>query len=185
MDDSSTNYLALNGASKNAQKAFDAAFSNEYIHVPEDEKKAWAMSAIIHCDICRHVVAFDECKVEGLARLLFIADITSKLFETQRWYFGTGAGLLKRIAKSKGVSEKNVTDALKVLSSKYKIGKAQSHANFRNKFAYHYDENALSYLKKFGEEDANNFHELLIGFVKYSADWARFTKDLIQGGKVA
>lgn len=185
MEDSSINYLALNGASTNAQRAFDAVYSDEYQHVPEIEKTAWAMSAIIHCDICRHVVAFDECKVEGLARLLFIADITSKLFEAQRWYFGTGAGLLKLIARSKSVSDKNVTDALKDLSSKYKIGKIQNHANYRNKFSYHYDEKALPHLKKFGEENADDFYDLLSNFVKYSADWAKFTKSLIQGGKVA
>ena len=48
MEDSSINYIALNGASINAQKAFDAAFSDNYIHVPEDQKAAWLAKAYPH-----------------------------------------------------------------------------------------------------------------------------------------
>jgi len=184
MEETTKNFIALNGASVNAQKAFDAAFSEDFTDIPKGQKTSWAMAAIIHCDICRQVVTFNECKVDGLARLLFIADITSKLFEAHRWYFGAGSELLKGIARDKGLSEESIIDTLKKLASLHKIGKIQSYADYRNKFGYHYDQNALSYLKEFGDEDANDLHNLLMGFVKYSGDWAKITKSLIQDGKI-
>ncbi len=184
MEKKSKNYIALNSASINALKAFEAAFSEEFSDVPNVQKNAWAMATIIHCDICRLVVAFDECKVEGIARLLCIADISVKLFEAPRWYYGYGSDMLKQIAKSKGMSEGCIKEALKKIASEHKIGNAQKLSKYRNKFGYHYDRNALSYLQQFGEEDANEFHELLMGFAKYSGDWAIMTNNLIKEGKL-
>ena len=50
------NEKALIGASKGAEKAVNAVHAQEFASVPEDEKVAWAMAAVIHCDQCRLLV---------------------------------------------------------------------------------------------------------------------------------
>ncbi|WP_092032785.1 hypothetical protein [Marinobacter sp. DSM 26671] len=175
---------ALSGASKSAQKAFDAVDDPSFSNVPGEQKKAWAMAAIIHCDICRQVVALDECNVEGLARLLILGNIVSKLFEAQRWYFGPGRTLLKDIAKSKDIGADRLEEYLKTLGAKHKVDSIQRYSEYRNKLSYHYDENAITFLQLFSREDAEAFDALLVGFVRYAGDWAKLTKCLIQQGKI-
>jgi len=92
---------ALLGASRNAEKAFQAVSDADLAHYPANEKTAWAMAAVIHCDFCRLVIAYEECEREGLARLLSMADISSKLVEARNWYNSAGSKLLKEIAASK------------------------------------------------------------------------------------
>jgi hypothetical protein len=174
------NEKALKGASKNAEKAIDAVRAEEFAAVPADEKVAWAMAAMIHCDICRLVVAFDECEREGVARLLWMADIVSKLHEAKRWYFEKGGKLLHSIALTKSSGADVVRKKIKEIKSKYPIGKIEAYSDYRNKFGYHYDSDALSYLEKFGNEDADLFYELLIMFTRFSGDWAQLTRSLIR-----
>jgi hypothetical protein len=174
------NEKALRGASRNAQTAFDAACSEEFASIPQDEKIAWAMAAIIHCDICRVVVAFDECEREGIARLLWMADIVSKLHEAKRWYFEKGGPLLRRIGGTKGYGADYIGKKIKKIRDRHPIGEVEAFGKYRNKLGYHYDANAIDYLKEFGNEDAEAFHGLLLAFSRHSGEWAQITRSLIR-----
>lgn len=180
MNRTPTNEKALKGASRNAQKAFDALHDKAYAHVRSEEKVAWAMAAMIHCDICRLVVAFDECEREGLARLLWMADIYSKLYEAKNWYFEKGNKLLYEIAKSKSCGGEAVKARIKELKKSVPMSKIDSYADYRNKFGYHYDPDALDYLEKFGNEEADTFFEILTTFARFSGEWASLASSLIK-----
>jgi predicted Zn-ribbon and HTH transcriptional regulator len=173
------NEKALKGASSGAEKAFNAAFATELAAVSYDEKVAWAMAAIIHCDQCRLIVAYDECELEGIARLLWMADIVSKLHEAKRWYFKTGCRLLLDIATTKNCGQEYVQKAIKEIKSNHPISGIDEYADYRNKFGYHYDVNALSYLDKFAKENADLFFKRLRTFSRFSAEWISLTRSLI------
>ena len=61
------NEKALIGASKGAEIAVNAERAQEFASVSKDEKVAWAMAAVIHCDQCRLLVAYDECERDGIS----------------------------------------------------------------------------------------------------------------------
>ena len=174
------NRIALAGASKNAARAFEAVTTPEFAHVPIDEKSAWAMAALIHCDVCRLVIAFDECERDGIARLLCMADISSKLFEARNWYNNTGTDLLRGIAVRKPCGVASVNISIEHLKSAHQVHRINKYADYRNKFGYHYDAQALQYLQQFGGEDAEEFFEVLRSFVRFSGEWAQLTKSLVQ-----
>lgn len=182
MERNQRNEEALRGASKNAEKAFEAVHGKELESVPEDEKVAWAMAAIIHCDLCRLVIAFDECEREGIARLLWMADIVSKLHEAKRWYFEKGNKLLQAIAGRKSCGLDSVRKKIKKIKAEFPIGKIDAYSDYRNKFGYHYDADAVTYLQKFGNEDADAFYELLMVFTSFSGEWAKLTRALLKEG---
>jgi hypothetical protein len=172
------NRVALSGASKNAAKALEAISSTELAHIPDDEKSAWAMAAVIHCDLCRLVIALDECE-EGIARLLCLADIASKLFEARNWYHNAGTKLLRGIAERKPLGVAHVNERIERLKQVHQLHRVNKYEDYRNKFGYHYDADAISYLQRFGSEDADQFFEVVMSFVKFSRDWAQMTKDLL------
>ncbi len=174
------NKQALTGASRNAQKAIDAVSAPEFANTPAKEKTAWAMAAMIHCDVCRLVIAYDECEREGIARLLWMADIISKLHEAKNWYSKTGGQLLQDIAKTKKFGVDSVRKNIKDINAKHSIANINSYSDYRNKLGYHYDKDALDYLEKFGKEDADKFFKLLSTFVQFSGEWATLTKLVIQ-----
>lgn len=177
---SARNQTALSGASKNAEKALRAFDSPDLEHVPHDEKSAWAMAALIHCDLCRLVVTLDECQVEGVAPLLCLADIASKLFEARNWYNNAGAKQLLTIAGQKPIGASAVTVRIDRLKQEHQIHGVNKYKDYRNKFNYHYDASAITYLQRFGTEDSEHFYELLTSFVKFSGAWAQLTKDVLQ-----
>jgi hypothetical protein len=174
------NRKALVGASRNAERALESLEAQKLAHVPTDEKSAWAMAAIIHCDICRLVVAFDECETEGLARLLCMADISSKLFEARNWYSNSGTELLREIAQRKPGGVTEVNKAIERLKSSHDIHRINKYKEYRDKFGYHYDEEAPNYIRQFASESADAFFEILASFVKFSGEWAQLTKSLIK-----
>jgi len=174
------NQKALAGASRNAEKALHAFSDQKFAHVPANQKTAWAMAAVIHCDFCRLVIAYEECEREGVARLLWIADISSKLFEARNWYSKTGTKVLREIAASKQCDVSAVNREIEQLKSTHQIHRVNKYEDYRNKLGYHYDENAIAYLQKFGGEDANEFFEILASFAKFSGEWAKLTKSLIK-----
>jgi hypothetical protein len=181
MERSELNKKMLIDASRNAQKAIDAFRAPKFSEVPPNEKTAWAMAAMIHCDVCRLVVAYDECESEGIARLLWMAEIASKLHEANKWYFKTGGKLLQDIAATKKCGAEVVRKQIKDIKTKYAIvQKMDAYSVYRNKFGYHYDAEALDYLEMFRNEDANTFFERLKTFVQFSGEWAQLTKSLIQ-----
>jgi hypothetical protein len=180
MKRSELNEMALKAASRNAQNAIDTVRSENFANIPLNEKIAWAMAAMIHCDICRLVVALDECDSEGVARLLWMADIVSKLHEAKRWYFEKGGPLLQDIAKSRTCGPDMVRKKLKEIKTNHPIGAVDKYADYRNKFGYHYDADAIDYLEKFGNEAAGHFYDLLKHFTLFSGEWAQLTRSLIQ-----
>ena len=171
------NRTALVGASKNAEKAFQAVTDEQLAQFPANEKNAWAMAAVIHCDFCRLVIAYEEREREGLARLLWVADIDSKLFEARNWYSNAGSKILNEIASTKSCGVADLNKRIEHLKNTHQIHRINKYEDYRNKFGYHYDENAISYLQKFSGEDANEFFEILSAFVKFSGDWAQITKN--------
>lgn len=178
---SEKNQRALAGASKNAEAALNATTSPDFAHVPEDEKSAWAMAAIIHCDLCRLVVAYAECELEGVARLLWLGDIASKLYEARNWYNNSGTAALRQIAERKPIGLKPVNARIDDLKKSHGVHRVNKYVDYRNKLGYHYDAAAISHLQAFSQSDANEFFEVLTSFVRFSGDWAQLTKDIIQG----
>jgi hypothetical protein len=177
---SEVNRTALSGASRNAEKALAALSSAELEHVPHEEKNAWAMAALIHCDLCRLVVALDECRTEGLARLLCFADIASKLFEARNWYNNAGTKQLIAIAQRKPIGALVINERIEKLKRDHQIHRVNKYEDYRNKFVYHYDAAAIKHLQRFGAEDSEHFFALLTAYVKFSGDWAQLTKDVLQ-----
>ncbi len=187
------NRVALAGASTNAARAFEAVTTPEFSDVATDEKSAWAMAALIHCDVCRLVIALDECERDGIASLLCMADISSKLYEARNWYSNAGTNLLRGIAERKpyGIAEINRSiDQLKSthqehpssapIKCTHQVHRINRYADYRNKLSYHYDALTLQYLQQFGGEDAEEFFEVLRSFVKFTGEWAQLTKSLGQ-----
>ena len=183
MSRSSTNQKALSGASRNAGRAFEAVSAVKYTHVPKAHKVAWAMAALIHCDMCRLLVSLDECE-PGLAKLLSMADIASKLYEAKKWYVGAGSRALRHIASGKSCGTQLVDQKLKELKSIHPIGKADTYAVYRNKVGYHYDADTPEYLAQFGQEDFDAFYSLLTTFARFSGEWAKLTKTVVQATPV-
>lgn len=180
---SEKNKTALSGASRNAQKALDAVFSPDLENVNDDDKTAWAMAALIHCDLCRLVVSYDECQVEGLARLLCFADIASKLFEARNWYNNSGTKLLVSIAERKSLPVDQLKKRIGLLMKTHHIHRVNKYEGYRNKVGYHYDAKAITYLQDFGTEDADHFFDVLKEFVRFAGSWAQLTKDLLQSDR--
>lgn len=174
------NRTALAGASKNAETALNATSSTDFAHVPGDEKSAWAMAAIIHCDLCRLVVAYAECELEGIARLLWLGDIASKLYEARNWYNNSGTAVLRQIAQRKPIGLKAVNAKIDELKKAHGVHRVNKYADYRNKLGYHYDTAAISHLHTFSMNDAEEFFDVLTSFVRFSGDWAQLTKDIIQ-----
>lgn len=138
------------------------------------------MAAVIHCDLCRLVVALDECRVEGVARLLCLADIASKLFEARNGFNNAGAKLLSGIAATKPIGASVVSQRIESLKRDHQIHRVNNYEDYRNKFGYHYDAEAIHYLQWFGTEDWNSFFGLLTSFVKFAGAWTRLTKEVLQ-----
>lgn len=174
------NEKVLVAASTGAEKAVNAVCAQEFASVSEDEKVAWAMAAVIHCDQCRLLVAYDECERDGIARLLWMADIVSKLHEAKRWYFNTGQKLLLSIAATKDCDPDYVHIKIKEIKSNHPIGEIDAYSTYRNKFGYHYDADALSYLDRFANESADLFYERLMTFSQFSSEWIKLTSSLIK-----
>jgi hypothetical protein len=173
------NKKALGGASRNATKAFDALSSPKYKDTPTAEKEAWLMAAVLHCDLCRLVVSLDECE-PGIASLLSMADIVSKLYEAKTWYLASGAKALREIAKTKRGGAETVNTRLKELKALLPLVEIEKYAIYRNKIGYHYDADTPKHLTQFGKEDSDYFYAALINFVRFSGEWAKLTKKVIQ-----
>lgn len=176
---SEKNLKALGGASRHATQALDALDSPNYAHVPRSHLETWLMAAVIHCDLCRVVVALDECE-PGVASLLSMADIVSKLYEAKKWYFSAGAKGLRETARTKACGEAYVDQSLRTLKAKHPISAVDKYAVFRNKVGCHYDAGTPKFLTEFGREDAGAFYALLMTFVRFSGEWAGLAINVIQ-----
>lgn len=176
---SGRNLRALGGASENATLAFDALSSQEFEAVPKSEKEAWFMSAAIHCDLSRLAVSLSECE-PGVAKLLSMADLISKLYEIEKWYSGAGAKRLREIAAAKTCGTSLVDHTLKEMKALHPISKVDKYRIYRNKVGYHYDVNTPQYLQRFAKEDSDAFFALLLSFVRFSGEWASLTTKVVR-----
>ncbi|NTV51201.1 MAG: hypothetical protein HGA20_16360 [Geobacteraceae bacterium] len=179
MNRSSTSQNALSGAYRNAELAFEAVNAMKYKHVPKADKVVWAVAALIHCDMCRALVSLDKCE-PGFAKLLSMMDIASKLYEAKKWYLGAGSKALRQIASRKSCGTQIVDQKLKELKAIHPIGRADNYTDYRNKVGHHYCEDTPEQLLRFGQEDSDEFYSLLTTFARFSGEWVKLTKTVIQ-----
>ena len=109
-----------------------------------------------------------------------MADIVSKLHEAKFWYFNTEGKLLLNIAATKNCGQNYVRTKIKEIKSNHSIGEIDAYRDYRNKFGYHYDVDALSYLDQFSNESAELFYERLRTFSRFSGEWVKLTNSLIR-----
>lgn len=164
--------------SVNAKNALDAINSQQYLNTSKEEKELCAMSLIILCDIVRLFVAYTKCEKEGIARLLHMADIFSKLYEAKKWYFKTGNKAFSNISKNNG-TEDHFANQIKTIKKNFPTEEIESFKEYRNKFSFHYDTNALTFLQDFGNE-IGDFAEIVQKCIDFSCIWVQLVEDLIE-----
>ena len=167
-------------ASLAAERAFEAAVSREYSGYPEIQRHTWAAAAILHCDILRYMVTFENSTTDGLVRLLWMGDIVSMLYEARNWFYRTGSANVLEIAASSGADIASLQDELKALKKLYPLSGVDAFADFRNKVGHHYDPQFVSHLHAFAETDSGNFFEMLTNYARYSNAWSAICKKVIQ-----
>ncbi|WP_372392527.1 hypothetical protein ACCQ05_00160 [Xanthomonas sp. NCPPB 3582] len=170
----------LTTASINAERAFKAATSSENLHYPEVQRYTWAAAAILHCDILRYVVTFENSTREGLVRLLWMGDIVSMLFEARIWFYETGHMNLQTIASENGNDVSAIQARLKELKKRCPLAGIDAFSNFRNKVGHHYDPSFVVHLHAFSEMDADGFYDVLTNYAKFSGQWVLLCKDVIK-----
>lgn len=170
---------ALAKASLNAERAFEAAVSSEYAAYPEIQRHTWAAAAILHCDILRYLVTFENSMTGGLVRLLWMGDIVSMLYEARDWFFQTGSRNVLSIASTGGVGLSEVRAELRSLKKQFPLGGIDAFANFRNTVGHHYDPQFVANLQQFAETDSRNFFEMLTNYANYTGEWTALCKRVI------
>ena len=178
MNRTDINTDVLQKTSRNTAQAYDALYSAEYDHIPEEDKLAWAMACVIHCDITRFLVAISESEA-GVTKLLWMAELVSKLFEAEMWYAKKGVLLLENIAKRNDWKGESVRDLTSKLRTDNSIDRIKKFRKYRNKLSFHYERNALDHLRMFGEVDTDEFYNIVKSFVKFSQEWADLTKQVV------
>lgn len=166
--------------SQHAKQAVLAVRDEGYSHIPEDEKILWAMSNVIHCDMIRLIDAWNNSDKNGLASVLSVGDIVSKLVEARRWYTTKGYVGIKTIVERKGL-DPDAVNSIKQLSSKHPINQIDEYKKYRNKMGYHYDLDAIDHLYELGTgtEEADVIKILKI-FLEYSHAWVRIIHPVLQ-----
>lgn len=166
-------------ASVNAEKALEAAFSNEYAHYPEEHRKLWAAAAVLQCDVLRYLVTFQNATREGVVRLLWIGDIVSMLYEAKDWLFHTGIPTLKSVAASNGYDMDELRTQLKAMKQEFPLTGIDDFADYRNKVGHHYDRDFVSQLRRFSESDGSNFHAVLRNYAGFTNAWTALCKKVL------
>lgn len=179
MDSVARNHDALAQASLNAERAFQAAFAPEYAHYPLVQRHTWAAAAILHCDILRYVVTFEDSTREGLVRLLWMGDIVSMLYEAREWFTGTGGPKLLEIATSRGYDTNKLRNEIKAMKRAYSLKGIDAFADYRNKVGHHYDVHFVTHLYEFSATDSDNFYAVLTNYAKFSNKWTALYKAVL------
>lgn len=171
----------------NAERALEAAFSDEYAHYPEEQRKLWAAAAVLQCDVLRYLVTFQNATREGVVRLLWIGDIVSMLYEAKNWLSRTGTPTLRCIAESKGYAMNQLQARLRDMKKNYPLGGIDAFADYRNKVGYHYDPDFVTQLRRFSEirwlrfscasPQLRRFHQRVVCTLQRSTHFFR-TRDL-------
>ena len=152
--------------------------SEEFDLVPDEQKQAWAMAALIHCDLTRLIVALDAAE-GSMARLLWMADLAAKIYEAKRWYLERGGPLLLGIAEQNGYGGDSVREKIRELKAEHQLSGIERLADYRNKLSAHYDEEALEYLERFERAHADEFFSTVGEFVRFSRGWALLARDVL------
>jgi hypothetical protein len=166
-------------ASVNAEKALEAAFSDEYDHYPAEERKLWAAAAVLQCDVLRYLVTFQNATREGVVRLLWIGDIVSMLYEAKDWLFCTGTPALKSIADTKNYDLDKFHARLREMKKNFPLGGIDAFANYRNKVGSHYDRDFVTHLRRFSESDGSKFRAVLGNYVDHTNAWTALCKEVL------
>ena len=166
-------------ASINAEKALEAAFSDEYAHYPDEHRKLWAAAAILQCDVLQYLVAFQHATPEGIVRLLWIGDIVSMLYEAKDWLLRTGVPNLMSIAESKGYDMVELRTRLRQIKKHFPLDGIDAFATYRNKVGHHYDPDFVTQLRQFSESDGSGFHALLCSYAGFANAWALLCKEVL------
>ncbi|MBV6846263.1 hypothetical protein KWH29_13040 [Xanthomonas campestris pv. paulliniae] len=180
MDQSTRHFEALTTASINAERAFKAAVSANNVHYPEVQRHTWAAAAILHCDILRYVVTFENSTREGLVRLLWMGDIVSMLYEARTWFYNTGNANLRSIASSSGANTSTLLAKIKALKKSYPLDGIEAFADFRNKVGHHYDPSFVAQLNTFSAMESRAFYDALTNYANFSGEWVVLCKEVIQ-----
>ncbi|MEA9708449.1 hypothetical protein VDF70_10605 [Xanthomonas campestris pv. raphani] len=170
----------LRTASLNAERAFKAATSTNNAHYPEVQRHTWAAAAILHCDILRYIVTFENSTTEGLVRLLWMGDIVSMLYEARIWFQKTGNTNLQNIASSSGADVSALKAKIKALRKRYPLNGIEAFADFRNKVGHHYDPSFVAHLHTFSEMDSRAFYSALTNYANFSGEWVVLCKEVIK-----
>jgi len=166
-------------ASVNAERALEAAFSDEYAHYPEEQRKLWAAAAVLQCDVLRYVVTFQNATREGVVRLLWIGDIISMLYEAKNWLSRTGTPTLRRIAESKDHDMYQLQARLRDMKKNHPLGGIDAFVDYRNKVGHHYDPDFVTQLRRFSESDGSDFHALLRNYAAFTNAWSALCKEVL------
>jgi hypothetical protein len=169
----------ISDASLNAERAFHVAFSPEYAHYPRIERQTWAAAAILQCDILRYLIAFENETREGLARLLWMGDIVSMLFEAKIWFQNTGNKNLIEMATSKGLDTASIQKRIKEIKKSHPLSGIDDFTIYRNKAGHHYDPDFVEHVQVFSETDSDNFYNVLTNYAKFSQKWLLLCKEVL------
>lgn len=170
--------IVLKDATQSFEKTFEAYFDEEATHINKSEKRLWAISSLIHLDQIRLFDAYTSCNVTGFPKLLWMAEILSKLFEGKKWYFRTGIKLLLEVAENKDRKDE-INKKIKELRKSHNLEIIKSFEKYRNKFGYHYDAECIPFLKKFTKEEYERFKSVVETFVIFSKQWLAICKETI------
>jgi hypothetical protein len=168
----------LKDASQSFEETFNYYFNEKVSPENESETKLWAISSLIHLDQIRLFEAYDSCSVAGFPRLLWMAEIFSKLFEAKKWYFRKGINLLHDVAEAKGQLDQ-VKIKISDLRKNHDLETIKRFKDYRDKFGYHYDEKAIVFLKDFTNEEYDTFIKVLMTFIKFSQQWLLILREII------
>jgi len=170
----------LIGASEAAEKAFHAIASPGLAHVPIELREAWLTATVIHCDLCRLMVAYEECERDGIARLLWMGDIASKLYEARLWFHQIGNKLLLKLAHRHGDDQAELRSRLKELERAHPIKNAAAYEKYRHKVGHHYSPEIGTILHDFGQSDSDVFFGTIADVTNYARNWVAMYKHLVR-----
>lgn len=169
----------LTKSSENAEKAFQAAFSPKFKHHSNEELRLWAALTILHCNILRYTVTYENSTTLGIVRLLWMGDIVSMLYEARKWFYVCGNPELIRIAISKGVSKVDIEKKIEEIKLNFPLHGVEKFKSFRNKAGNHYDRKFVEHLQQFSEVDSNIFVTVLSNYANYTNRWSVLCKEVL------
>lgn len=167
-------------ASLKADKALDIAISSEFSGHAMLHRETWATAHIIHCDVIRLMWAMQGCTRQGLARLLWMGEVISCLYEAKKWYCGAGRNRLVTIAEEAGIDGNQVNSWIREIHSRAGSLRMLKHFEYyRNTVGHHYDQDLIGSLERFSSERWEDFEEVVSAYAQYAKEWMRLCERVI------